>query len=258
MPLTQPRPAKGSGITEMHIEVKLLGATLPIEADGGGLIKVQELEGFVIDRHIGNCARTCYQTNDKTTPEADAALIRKLVKSGHTSVFEHVSISFMVRGGSRAFTHQLVRHRNTAYSQESQRYCDQGDIGVIVPPSIKDAGLRDEFMAVMERARKDYLYFQGKLNQAKAEGRISADYNTNEDARFVLPNGVQSEIVFSPNMTELRSMFLKRLSSKAQWEIKAGFAQILEEVVKYTHVFDDIYEYYHAHGEKVDGFTITF
>lgn len=52
--------------------------------------------------------------------------IQKLIGMGHESVLEHASASFEVSGISRACSHQIVRHRLAAYSQESQRYVEMG------------------------------------------------------------------------------------------------------------------------------------
>jgi thymidylate synthase (FAD) len=49
----------------------------------------------------------------------------------------------------------------------------------------------------------------------------------NEDARFVLPNAVQSEIVLSANFRELRHIFCVRCDRHAQWEIRNIVLQML-------------------------------
>jgi len=63
--------------------------------------------------------RVCYmsfgsQQSAKTTGE----YIQNLIRNGHESVLEHAVWSFALVGISRAFTHQLVRHRvGFAFSQ---------------------------------------------------------------------------------------------------------------------------------------------
>ena len=48
--------------------------------------------------------------------------IKSVINSGHGSVFEHVSVNFVITNCSRVFTHELVRHRvGVAYSQTSGR-----------------------------------------------------------------------------------------------------------------------------------------
>ena len=111
MAMQQPRPQELQGITSMYPEVEIMALTLPVEVSDDGTISVRQLEGSLVDRHLGDCGRTCYQTNDKATAGRDEALIHNMAKSGHTSVFEHASITIRIRGGSRSFTHQEVRHR---------------------------------------------------------------------------------------------------------------------------------------------------
>lgn len=247
--MKQDRPKHTEGITAMYAEVEIIGITLPVEVDGDFVMPIfSGPHEKPVDRLIGDAARTCYQTNESATAERDAKLIKdRLVKHGHLSVGEHAQVVIRIRGASRAFTHQLVRHRHTAYSQESQRYCDEGDFGYVVPPSIREAGLEAEFTVAIEQARENYLSLRDKL-------RAAGFGKANEDARFVLPNAVASEIVVGVNFTELRHMFLKRLTTHAQWEIRGVYELILEAVHPLSVYFDDIYKYYHENG-NLDGFA---
>ncbi|MEM3290402.1 MAG: FAD-dependent thymidylate synthase, partial [Candidatus Micrarchaeaceae archaeon] len=53
-----------------------------------------------------------------------------------------------------------------------------------------------------------------------------------EDARYVLPNAVNTNIVVTMNARELYNFFSLRLCSRAQWEIRAIAWRMLEEVKK--------------------------
>ena len=65
------------------------------------------------------------------------------LKAGHESIAEHASVSarFTV---DRGVTHELVRHRLCAFTQESTRYCDYDGEGehqemtFIIPPWCPD------------------------------------------------------------------------------------------------------------------------
>jgi thymidylate synthase (FAD) len=232
--MQQPRPQELEGITEMYPEIEIIGITIPTCSDDFD---------YGVDDLIADATRTAYQTNDKATPHSNQMLLKHCAAGGHTSIFEHASVTIRIRGASRAFTHQVVRHRHQGITQESQRYCDEGNFGFSCPPAIKEAGLEDQFYGMMESARQNYLYLQKKLKEAGL-----SSHRANEDARFVLPNAVQSEIVISPNFAELRHMFRLRLTTHAQWEIFNVFKLILEEIVHYTHVFDDIKVYFDDHG----------
>jgi len=54
----------------------------------------------------------------------------------------------------------------------------------------------------------------------------------NEDARFVLPNAVQSESVLSANFREFRHIFCVRCDRHAQWEIREVALQMLRIMKK--------------------------
>ncbi len=62
----------------------------------------------------------------------------------------------------------------------------------------------------------------------------------NEDARFVLPNAVASEIVVTANFREWRHIVELRGSPAAQWEIRKIVIEILKILKKHTPtVFED-------------------
>lgn len=142
--------------------------------------------------------------------------IEMLLKAGHFSVLEHASATFRIKGGSRSFTHQLVRHRLASYTQQSQRYIDESNFQYVIPPTIEDnPEAKKIFISFMEEAKKVYR----KLRQLKVKG---------EDARFVLPNAVFSEIVITANFREWRHIFELRGDKKAQWEIRNMAVQCLK------------------------------
>ncbi|MFA4871971.1 MAG: FAD-dependent thymidylate synthase, partial [Patescibacteria group bacterium] len=142
-----------------------------------------------------------------------------------------------ITGGSRAFTHQLVRHRRMAASQESQRYCDETGIYendyYVIPPSIEEAGLGDYYMEKIKLIDSWYRELQRIIKEA-GTGRA------NEDARFLLPNACCAEIVISCNLQEWRQIFKMRTDSHAQWEIRNGMIQILRQFQElFPGCFDD-------------------
>jgi len=157
---------------------------------------------------IERAGRTCYRSGSKIGPVSETKFIRKLIESGHHSVLEHAYATFRITSVSRSFTHQLVRHRLCAFSQRSQRYVNEKSFAFVEPESIREKTeahkLFEEFMA---EAKDAYC----KLQELGIK---------NEDARFVLPNAVQSEIVLSANFRELRHIFCVRCDTHAQWEIR--------------------------------------
>lgn len=148
--------------------------------------------------------------------EKQCEFVSRVLESGHVSPIEHVMFTFAAEGVSRALTHQLVRHRLASYSQQSQRYVDGSSFNYIVPPAIaKNAESRAEYEECMESIRASYI----KLKELLVEdGRGD---KAAEDARFVLPQGVETRIVFSMNCRSLLNFFEQRCCTRAQWEIRA-------------------------------------
>jgi thymidylate synthase (FAD) len=177
------------------------------------------------EKLIERAGRTCYLSLPRMGPGTESKFIRMLIGSGHESVLEHAYATFRITGGSRAFTHQIVRHRLCSFSQQSQRYVDEKEFGFVVPPSVAgDEMARRLFEDAVESARKSYA----ELQQLGI---------TREDARYVLPNAVESEIVLSANFRELRHIFSIRCAKSAQWEIRSicmEMLRIMKEVAPNT------------------------
>jgi len=199
-------------------EVKLMGITLPVDG-----------EAETVEEHIERSARECYKSHEKMKPQENPRFIRSIILRGHESVLEHASATFRVHGGSRAYTHEQVRHRLLSFSQQSQRYVDEKAFRAILPPKIaKNAEALKIYKQAIEHARKAYA----KLKELRLK---------NEDARFVLPNAVESGIVISGNFREWRHVFKLRCSKAAQWEIRRICGMMLKEIKKYAPiVFGDL------------------
>ena len=165
-------------------------------------------------------ARDCYQSFAAMKPGQSERFLRGLLVRGHESVVEHASATFRILGASRAYTHEQVRHRLASYSQQSQRYVSEADFRVIVPPRIaEDPEAARQYRTFMAAAKEMYRTLQ----------EIGFK---NEDARFVLPNAVESGLVATFNFRELRHIFDLRLSPAAQWEIRRVAAEMLKIMQK--------------------------
>jgi len=174
------------------------------------------------ERLIEDAGRTAYLSFGKQKEGSEVEFIKMLIKGGHLSVLEHAYATFRVTGGSRAFTHQLVRHRLCSYTQQSQRYLDEHNFRQIEPDSIRsNAEAHRLFMRFIEYSKDVYSKLQ-KLGVR------------NEDARFVLPNAVESQIVITANFREWRHIIELRGNTKAQWEIRKMAIEVLRLLRKHA------------------------
>ena len=163
-------------------------------------------------------ARTCYsamgldELSEKVSSSDQTSFLNGILASGHLSVLEHASFTFFAEGVSRSLLAQITRHRIASFSVQSQRYVSMAEgFDYIIPPRIEALGEAavKEFESQMEQMQKWYVSWQEKLGE-----------NSNEDARFVLPNAAGTHITFTMNARELLHFFELRCCSRAQWEIR--------------------------------------
>lgn len=201
------------------------------------------------ERVVATAARLCYAkgTVDEVLERSGDAeeteeYLRKLTAMGHESPIEHASFTFAIQGVSRSLLAQITRHRIASYSVRSQRYVSEKDFSYVTPPEIAAIPEAKElFEASMERARADYaklvrvigakhavgLEASGMEHEkAVTEGRRRA----REDARFVLPNGCDTQMIMTMNARSLKNFFSLRCCSRAQWEIRALATEMLRQV----------------------------
>ncbi len=162
------------------------------------------------ERVVARAARVCYSFSppQEVSIEEARRLIRELISRGHHSVLEHASFTFLIQGLSRIASHQLVRHRIASYSQQSQRYADLTKASFVTPPLIDE---NPEALEIFQEVVKTSLKAYNKLVELGVP---------REDARFVLPQAVKTNLVFTANARELQHFFSLRLCNRAQWEIR--------------------------------------
>jgi len=152
-----------------------------------------------------------------TDKEAEDFL-RMVIGFGHVSVTEHANFTFSVKGISRACSHQLVRHRLASYTQQSQRYVKfaKDELEYVTPESILKSKYSTEYTEFMRKIADFYE-------------RMSSEIPV-EDARYILPNSMKTNIVITMNARELNYFFSMRLCNRSQWEIRELAEKMLKEV----------------------------
>ena len=159
---------------------------------------------------VEGCACTCYNS----TPTQQHKVAKSCAKSGHMSVYEHVSFTFMIEGVSRALLAQHTRHRHASYSVQSQRYVDMSNCEFVIPSELRDD---TDYTEALEDIRGLYITL---LNRGVAK----------EDARMILPNATPTKFAFTVNARALVEISGQRLCMRAQKEIRELFQLIKKEV----------------------------
>jgi len=169
---------------------------------------------------IANAARTCYQSQDKSTPENDIKLVKNLITRGHGAMIEFADITIKFKNVSRGLTHELVRHRVASFAQKSTRYVDEEEFELVFPPNLdKDRLIIDGLDLTIEDIcnQNELVYRNLRVLGYKPE-----------DARQFLYTAETAEIVMKVNLRELRHIFTMRCDYFAHWEIRTIMLDLLK------------------------------
>jgi thymidylate synthase (FAD) len=146
--------------------------------------------------------------------------VNAILERRHLSVLRHVVFCFSVEGVSRALSHQLVRHTaGHSYEQRSQHYRTEVDPEYIEPETINEGSFADHlYGAAMESAENSYhLLMENGIPK--------------EDARMVLPNAVETQLIWTANLEAILNFVQTRACRVNCSEIIHVAAQVRKIVV---------------------------
>lgn len=185
--------------------------------------------------------RICYKSEDKITEGSAEKFVKMVIKKGHHSVIEHafMSVRFIC---DRGVTHEIVRHRLAAYSQESTRYCNyKGGVTFIIPPwvDIKEGNYPTSGICTGNWATN--RWFNAMYEAEYAYIALLGGKWSPQQARSVLPNSLKTEIIMTCNLREWMHVFSLRTSKVAHPQMQELMCPLLKEVKTLVPIiFDDI------------------
>jgi len=189
-------------------------------------------------KRIEEAGRTCYRSEDRAGADTDEKFCRMLIRRGHESVLEHCQVSAKITC-DRSTSHQIVRHRLCAFSQESQRYVayDGAPLQVIRPPVFEKD--HPEFDNTSARAWESAVEFACRGYKELRSRGVKP-----ENARSILPNCTATRLVMSANIRQWRHVFVERaLNKRAQHQIRLLMKQLLDLLHEMVPcLFFDLYE----------------
>ena len=164
---------------------------------------------------LGCIAHVCYAKDDMEKVKENISLDKQLklvlhiLESGHHSILEHVSLTFGVEGISRNCTHQIVRHRNMSFAQQSFHYtiADSLDIPDIVCNNIDTIQLLQHAKTLLSEVHSVY------------KNLISLGMKR-DDARHILPGGQLTRIYITANIRQWIYFINERTCNRNCDEIK--------------------------------------
>jgi len=196
------------------------------------LVPLSQLDPMVVKR-LERYARVCYKSEDNLSAEGNERFISSKIRMGHESIIEHekITVMFII---DRGVSHELVRHRIAAYSQESTRYCNYAnqrfgeEITVIEPYFYLGSDNYQRWQEACCYAEKAYLEL------------LSAG-SSPQEARSILPNSLKTEIVVTFNMREWRHFFTLRCDKAAHPQMRqVAIPLLLLFKERLPGLFDDI------------------
>ena len=181
----------------------------------------QDLNPAEIMKHIERAGRVCYKSESNISDTSAEKFIANIIKSGHESVIEHVSITFKIIC-DRGVSHEIVRHRLASYSQESSRYCDYsndkfGGELTFIKPCFWNEDDEHYLMWRQAMALLEHLYLSMREKGARPE-----------QARAILPNSLKTEIFMTANLREWRHFLKLRTSKRAHPQMREVALKIYE------------------------------
>ena len=162
--------------------------------------------------NISYAARTCYNSNDKDEISKRAGFIKGLIARKHETPLEFAHSMWEFSGISRVCQNQIVRHRIASYCVLSERYVDVSELDCILPYNL----------VKQYSGAYDFVSHVKKIYKFLVDSGIPK-----EDARMLLPQGMETRMCMDMNFRELRHFLKLRLDRHAQWEIRQVSQEIL-------------------------------
>lgn len=189
--------------------------------------------------------RSCYESwsrpNEKTREDKNY-LRRTLFEQGHFSILEHASATFYLTGVSRALLAEITRHRHLSFSVISQRFVDESEGNIVIPPAVRRSNARvtyasEDFRDDLAGDIPEALGWWGQeavwnyetiVDALTAEGLPRKQ--AREAARAVLPNMVETKIVVTGNLRAWHQVIERRTAPDADAEFQQVAGMIRDEL----------------------------
>ena len=164
-------------------EVSLVGMTTPSASTG--CRTAAELVAYA-----ARVSNPDNQNNTKTAP----GLLRYLIKHGHWSPFEVVSVTMEIKT-TRDIARQILRHRSFSFQEFSQRYAVSEEF-VTRETRLQDLQNRQNSIEIGEEIEARQTAKEWNMKQAKLINLVKENYKwalekgiAKEQARAILPEG---------------------------------------------------------------------
>lgn len=206
------------------------------------------------------CGRISHRSEEAEKQDVERFLKSVVIDKGDWSITEHASVS-VDAVVDRGITHEIVRHRIAAYTQESTRFVNYAKkmppsfiypvVGVSCDDCLSHAEGCDEFGYARDkdghwvyqhlvaggtehggtqyRCAYDGDWLHAIFEVETAYKSLLAKGWRPQEARSVFPNALASRIVITMNLRSWRHFFLMRTSAEAHPQMRQVTIPLLEE-----------------------------
>ena len=156
-------------------------------------------------------ALTCHANTDKKFEPRQ--VLERIIKAGHESVLEHITVTYSVKWLSRAVLQELARHRHISLSVESTRHTLRKFIATkrLIDVTECDEDRLNFVLSFAEFARK-----HPEL--------------PNDELKYYLPEFWPTSLVLTSNVRELRHIVKLRTAPAALKEFQELARKLFEAV----------------------------
>ena len=216
-----------------------------------GFVALEEMMGSELS--IVNAARVSFNQTSQELSERDMGLINFLMRERHSTPFERISFSFVVKC-PLFVAREWMRHRMASYNEWSARYSEI-DEEFYVPA---DSHVREQhgkagdyyFLPIEDPKVVDetqYLIDYTQREAFRAYHRMLEIGAAKEVARTVLPVGMFTKFTVTMNLRSTLNFLSLRNEDHAQEEIR-DYAKAVEDLV--TMQIPYVMEKWNEHGRQ--------
>lgn len=206
--------------------------------------------------------RRCYQsweTEEVSVSEKNPNLtkvrtgnrnyINNILKVHHGSVIEHASVTYAIENVTRVFTHEIVRHRLCAFSQESLRFVRPTSLRAYFPEVFKDLPepARKHVAALFDGCFEELEGIQRQLVAILGMDQVTRHFGDKKKLqsamRRLMPIGMATGIIVTTNHRNWRHLVAMRTAKGAEEEIRLVFKLIADDLLsRYPALYQDMTE----------------
>ena len=167
-----------------------------------------------MEKFAAIAALTCHGNAEKE--HVPSEVLGRIIKAGHESILEHITLTYSVKGISRALLQELARHRHISLSVESTRYTLRKKLedDKFIAKLLNDDEMMFEFPRRLEGA-----YYREMLRTPAYVMKCCPDI-TDDELKYYLPEFWPTNLILTVNIRELRHILDLRTAPEALREFR--------------------------------------